>query len=229
MRPLRQALGSTDMKKTSKHYSVFISGYQFGDVTFNFLNRDPINELHIFADGYHRAGKELVEKLLVDSGYGCNYLTFPILFLYRHSLELYFKAIVYTGGRLLGLITSEKIDDKKLLSKHELTIWLPAIKKIFDHMGWEKDFQAIGIDTFDDFKKLIEEIEKIDPGSYSFRYPVTKKGDASLPDEIIFNPIGFGKKMDQVLQFLEGAVFGLKDNLDFKLEDLDEYREYMDL
>lgn len=53
--------------------------------------------------GYREAGKVLADRIAAANGYA-DYDGYPILYLYRHSLELHLKAIVYHGAALLGLI-----------------------------------------------------------------------------------------------------------------------------
>jgi len=183
-----------------------------GNVVFNFRGR-AINDLSAFAAGYHEAGKTLVSKMESAAGYR-DYEGYPILFLYRHALELYLKAIVYRGAQLLGLISDKKRNTEKLLTSHKLTQLLPTIEAIFRVAELEWDFELIGLRSFDDFADLIKEIEKIDPQSYCFRYPVDTTGEAALPQHFVVNVVTFGKKMDSVLELLSGAVTGLQDHWD---------------
>lgn len=190
-------------------HSFFESNYYHGNVVFNFRGR-AINDLSVFAAGYHEAGRSLGSKMESSPGYR-DYEGYPILFLYRHALELYLKAIVYRGAQLLGLISDEKLNTEKLWKNHELTVLLPAVEAIFKAMEWEWNFGVSGLKSFDDFRCFIREIEKVDPQSYCFRYPVDRTGEASLPKHFILNVINFGKKMDPVLELLSGAVTGLEE------------------
>jgi hypothetical protein len=190
----------------------FESNRPHGNVVFNFRGR-AINDLSAFAAGYHEAGKTLVSKMESAASYR-DYEGYPILFLYRHALELYLKAIVYRGAQLLGLISEEKPHTEKLLTSHKLTRLLPTIEAIFRAVEWEWDFELIGLRSFDDFADLIKEIEKIDPQSYCFRYPVNTTGEAALPQHFVVNVVTFGKKMDSVLELLSGTVTGLQDHWD---------------
>jgi hypothetical protein len=190
----------------------FESNSPHGNVVFNFRGR-AINDLSAFAAGYHEAGKTLVSKMESAASYR-DYEGYPILFLYRHALELYLKAIVYRGAQLLGLISEEKPHTEKLLTSHKLTRLLPTIEAIFRAVEWEWDFKLIGLRSFDDFADLIKEIEKIDPQSYCFRYPVNTTGEAALPQHFVVNVVTFGKKMDSVLELLSGTVTGLQDHWD---------------
>jgi len=214
------------MNLKTKIHQFFTADNPHGNVVFNFSGKDPIDELSIYALGYHVAGKTLVEKLESKRGY-CDYDAYPIFFLYRHSLELYLKAIVYRGAILLGMISNDTIDTDKLLTKHGLSMWLPAIKAIFKRLKWDKDFGIPNIRKFEDFANLVNGIEKIDPLSYSFRYPVNTKGEAALPKHLVLNAIAFGKNMDRVLSALDGAITGLDDHLDVTAQELSEFRELM--
>ena len=74
-----------------------------GNVVFNFQG-SPVGDLSAFAHGYHEAAKVLAERLHAAAGYA-DYEGYPILFLYRHALELYLKAVVYRGAMLLHLVS----------------------------------------------------------------------------------------------------------------------------
>jgi hypothetical protein len=182
------------------------------DVVFNFRGR-AIDDLSAFAAGYHEAGKTLISKMESAPGYR-DYEGYPILFLYRHALELYLKAIVYRGAQLLGLISDEKPNTEKLLTNHKLIRLLPTIEAIFRAVEWKWDFEVSGLKSFDDFADLIREIEKIDPQSYCFRYPVNTTGEAALSKHFVVNVVNFEKKMDSVLDLLSGAVTGLQERWD---------------
>src|SRR5262245_57418129 len=68
-----------------------------------------------------------------------DYEGYPILFLYRHALELYIKPIVYRGAQLCRLI-DEKLNTENLFKAHKLTEFLPQIEAIFKAVGWKWDF-----------------------------------------------------------------------------------------
>lgn len=180
-----------------------------GNVVFNFRGR-AIDDLSAFAAGYHEAGKVLVRKMESASGYR-DYEGYPILFLYRHALELYLKALVYRGAQLLSLISDEKRDTDKLLTSHKMTRLLPSIEVIFKTVEWQWNSEVSGLNSFDDFADLIRQIEEIDPQSFCFRYPVNTAGEAALPKHLVLNVIDFGTKMDPVLDLLSAAVTGLQE------------------
>ena len=64
----------------------FKSDSVHGNVVLNF-SRSLVCDLCAFAQGYHSAGKRLAEQMRSSRGYH-EYDGYPIVFLYRHALEL---------------------------------------------------------------------------------------------------------------------------------------------
>ncbi len=204
-------------------HKFFRSSSIHGNVLLNFT-QNPVNDLSAFAEGYHEAGKYLVNRMAKGRGYA-DYEGYPILFLYRHALELYLKAIVFKGAMLLRLISSERIDTDRLFRNHGLVSLLPPVRAIFRDLGWQWDFEVSALRTFDDFSELVRAIDRIDPYSYAFRYPVDKHGDSPVERHLVLNVIGFGRKMDAVLDLLSAAVTGLEHKWDATADVMYELQE----
>ncbi len=208
-------------KKNSKKFKLFSPGDWCGNVELNWIGA-PEHDFPLYARAFHRAGKDLIESM---EGYVHNDLqSLPVVFLYRHSLELYIKGIVITGFEILSL-SGEKVPAKKIVFSHKISSMLSTVERIFRAVGWEgegetgiKEFQ-----NFNDIKKLVNDIEKIDPGSYSFRYPIKKNGSSSLPKRFFFNLFDYVDLMDKLLNLLDGACLGLEVMFD----DMCEAFEYM--
>jgi|SRR5579862_1489811 len=179
-----------------------------GNVVFNFTRR-PVDDLTAFALGYREAGRILAAKMAAANGYA-DYDGYPILFLYRHALELYLKAIVYRGAQLSDLISEEAIGTNRLFERHDLARLLPAIEAIFRQMSW--DFEGSGLDSYEDFADFIRTIDTVDRGSYAFRYPVNRVGVAPLPQHFTVNAVEFSQSMEILLRFLEGAATGITES-----------------
>src|SRR5437899_99511 len=178
------------MTATLKHF-FFNAPYVHGNVVFNFLGR-PVRDLRIFALTYHEAGRRLAAPMVSGTGYR-DYDGYPILFLYRHALELYLKAIVYRGAMLLRLINEDELVTEKLFARHDLKRLVPAIRTIFEKMRWS--FEGSGLASVEDFMDLLSEIDKIDTHSYAFRYPIRKSGEAHLPHHFVINVVHFSQHM----------------------------------
>jgi hypothetical protein len=191
---------------------VFQSKNPYDTIIFNF-RPNPIDDLAPFARGYHRAGKCLAEMLEALPHFP-DYEAYPILFLYRHALELYMKAIIYRGAQLLHLLDLEPPNTSKLFKDHRPSTFLPGVKAIFEGIGWTWDTEVAGIRSFEEFKKLVEGIEELDPDSYNFRYPTDTKGKSVLNRNTVVNVIDFSRNMDPILDLLDSAVFGLEVEFD---------------
>jgi len=202
---------------------VFKSQNPHDNVVFNF-HGNAIDELAPFAHGYHEAGKRLARILADSPGYR-DFDGYPILFLYRHSLELYMKAIIFRGAQLLRLIETKDVDTSKLFTIHRLSALLPSMKTVFDGIGWSWDTGLPGINSFDDFDKLVHGIEDMDPDSFNFRYPTNTKGQAALDHHTVINSVAFSINMDPILDLLAGAVLGLHEEFEATAEAKFELQE----
>jgi len=187
-----------------------------GNVVFNFSS-PAIGQLEAFAAGYHEAGKILAAKMEASRGYP-DYEGYPILFLYRHALELYLKALVYRGAKLLQVRNNQALETDFLLTNHRLSKFLPSFRAILESTGWKWNFEVAGLRSLQDFEALVRGIEEIDADSYCFRYPVTTKGVAAHRPHLVINVIAFAKKMDAILDLLDGVVTGLEYERDLSIE-----------
>jgi hypothetical protein len=138
------------------------------------------------------------------------------MYLYRHSLELYLKAVVFRGARVMGLVGEQEPEVSKLWQHHGLARLLPALRAIFRSMDWDFDHTLFG--TWNEFENFVKEIDAIDPGSYAFRYPVTTRGVAHLPQHFVVNVANFAETMDVLLGYLAGAVDLLEETFDEEAE-----------
>lgn len=179
-----------------------------GNVVLNFTAY-PKTELGIYALAYRNAADNLVEVIKKRKWYS-DIDACPIVFLYRHSIELYLKAIILWGSGLVRLQSGEHISTNRLFATHRFRELLPAVRRIFKEAGWLGD-AAMGkqFRTFGEIEKLILEFEQIDPISFSFRYPINKSGNASLPDSFHFNVIALGEETGEMLKMLDGAATGV--------------------
>src|ERR1035441_8792546 len=67
------------------------------------LNRDNERDLWLHARSFHNAAKTLAGALELDSGQVTDFDVSPVVFMYRHAVELHLKAIVLgEGGKFLA-------------------------------------------------------------------------------------------------------------------------------
>lgn len=185
------------------------------NVTLNFLNAAS-DEFDFYADAYYEAGKALSEKMIhtYNEGNRPNDLGgLPVIFLYRHALELYLKSSIYIGSDILKL-TGVAVGEIKALQFHELRPLVESLKSILDSLHLEFDpwdFHSEGFRDYNDFESFISSWENVDRFSFSARYPTRKSGEAALPKHFQFHLPSFYETMNQVLQTLSGFNLGLRE------------------
>ena len=197
-------------------HSLFSTAHSYGNIVLNIKNAAN-NEFGVYARAFHTAGQALFERMFDKSSYssleGC-----PIIFLYRHALELYLKAIVLHGDAIMQINGKTLLTNRGLLQRHNLLPFLPLLKQSFDAIGWTWDLDIEGLHTFEEVEELLRDFEMVDLGSYTFRYPIDKKGNPSVPHHFMVHMPTFCKRMDALLESLEAALMGLEVIEDRMLE-----------
>ena len=123
---------------------------------------------HLWVAGYKLAADRLVSHL-TEHGTRFDYVCIPILFLYRHFVELYLKALLRDVGELLE--TSEAVQ-----FSHPL---LPLWKKLRARLV---SFDPRNDSAWNDrAESLIAEMDSLDASSFTFRYPENKAGAVTIP------------------------------------------------
>jgi len=88
------------MQTETSENGLFVETGNLSNVVLNWI-LEPIEGLQFYAKSYHSAARRLLEKSsqveLCDTG-AC-----PVVFLYRHSLELFLKEILIGGQGILRL------------------------------------------------------------------------------------------------------------------------------
>lgn len=118
--------------------------------------------------GYMSAGEVLIENCMLDPRKR-DYLIYPILFNYRHGVEIALKWTLNRYGRFSSIGEYDK--------NHRLIDLWQACKLVMDELGGSED-----VATDKAVEAIIRELDQIDPGSFAFRYAETKNGkDIKLP------------------------------------------------
>ncbi|MDH3665279.1 MAG: hypothetical protein OEU92_35565 [Alphaproteobacteria bacterium] len=125
------------------------------------LADDGFTRLRLMKDGYKNAADLMV--VAADNDAARNMLVFPIVFNYRHFLELSLKFQLATYGPTAGIEPNWKT--------HCLAALWNEFLEMLDRYGTEDPDEADPV-----VGDIIREFAKIDPGSYSHRYPVDRRG-----------------------------------------------------
>lgn len=177
-------------------------------VWFYFSNF-PQYELGYYGRAFLEAARTLMRSLRRKRGFS-NVSAAPVLFTYRHAIELFMKAIIVGANRPLS---ATEDDDAQLFSElggHELSRLLPIVRSTFDAAGWEWRWPNNPyVETFDDVAALLSYIETIDPRSFSFRYPIDKRGRRSIAKDVEVPFEVLVAALDALAEALHVAEFGL--------------------
>ncbi len=204
------------------------AGTQNEIVLLNWHNT-PEEEFTLYAEAYHTVGKEAVAafKNYQDAGIHKvpidDFRAYPVVFLYRHSLELYMKAVILTAAPMLKMRNSVETNRDKLLNTHSLDSLRRKIEQVFEAYEWDWDFGTPHFRTLEDFRNIISELHEVDKGSYVFRYPLDTKGSASLSFGFEFNLFKFCEILDCLLPVLESVAFAAYEELQLAYDIMSEY------
>jgi hypothetical protein len=161
----------------------------------------PPQDLFLYARSFHTAAKKLAEAPKFDSGpFSDLAACCPVVFLYRHALELHLKAMALGEG---GNFLATKPDPLSIYKTHSVT-WLGQfVCQIVTALKWEKEFRCAGIDNLEDFKAVVEGLNAVDPGQYVFRIPGQTEAKGA------FDVRGFPTMMDALLELLDSTADAL--------------------
>lgn len=191
---------------------------QKGDILFkpapDWWNNARVNFLHdhweTYVDGYKRAGDVLVEHVK-NMRSDQDTLVYPIVFLYRHYIELRLKIIFMDGKQFVE-------DKKEFPAHHDIVNLWGECKKIIVKVFVDdpiKDLNAV--------EKCIKEFAKIDPSSESFRYPINKQGYPTLSALSHINLRNLSEVISRIASFLDFVSRGISIYLEQKREIESEY------
>jgi hypothetical protein len=198
--------------------------YTYGNALINWKG-SPTGDLTTYAHSYRNAARSLVamhQKQVygtIDEG------ALPILFLYRHAIELYLKAIVFKAA-IVSINEAELSTALPKLWKEHSLVKLAEMARPVINARTGKPFAIMG-DLEQKIVDLVGRIDKIDPGSYTFRYPVTSRGNSALPGLFMTNIFVFSEEVESVLSemaefclHLEGKLLEVSDQIKLALHDL---------
>jgi hypothetical protein len=169
------------------------------------INQSAVYGLDLFAGSYKTAADTLVNSVLEHSA-DHDTLVYPIVFLYRHYLELRLKEIIREGSLLLY----EERDFPKIHDLGEL--WLP-VKSIIERVWAHEDSDdSSDLGLVDD---VLTEFVAIDPKSMSFRYPGLLAGVEQI------NLRHLSQTMERVFFLLDGVSDAICAFRDFENEVID--------
>lgn len=212
------------MDEDYKKNSLFKYGYKFYAHVYT-----PDSEL-TRADGFKEAARTLLNRIdpsyeikEENDTYTRNTLVYPIVYNYRHYLELRLKevmeALSFNVNRTFLKYMGKKINDIFRKNHKLIPIWNKIIE-LSENLS-EEDYDFIFGSA--DLKKIetrINELSSIDPRAIAFKYPREQDGSSSIPLELQgFDVKNFIIKMDEISEMLEA----ISNNLAISNDLLNEY------
>ena len=180
---------------------------------------------YVYTSGFRRAGSRLAQHVC-ETGSDQDFLVYPIVYLYRHHVELILKAIVGIAAALLDRELTET--DHKALGGHGLSrLWdiarpmLNPVCALVPNPPFPDD-DLEGIDSY------IRQLHEHDPDGQRFRYATTKvrrngshkgaptRGPSLSPDLKLVNIRAFAAAMEKLADYLEGIEGWFGDLQDAK-------------
>jgi len=146
-----------------------------------------------FADGYKLAGDALVKQVEGNPPEDC--LMAPILFLYRHWVELKLKELILS---LKVFSVAEIIRP----NHHRLYDLWSIVKSNLDCLRDSSNEDFILLDA------RIKELDSLDPEGYRFRYPVNRKSEITeLPESLgIKNLKNTMERISKAFALIDGGI-----------------------
>lgn len=163
------------------------------DWRFNACVDFLFDDWDLYAQGYRKAGGILATRLAETGGEEVDFLVYPLVFLFRHALELQLKSVIRWGRRALQKPSSE----------------YPSGHKLFDFWGecrvLAEEFWPSGPSTqLDEIEQTLKEFQKHDPIGQAFRYSTEVSGAQTKPGLTHINIRAFCERAIAAFDLLDG-------------------------
>jgi hypothetical protein len=166
-----------------------------GNALLNWEGAAP-RQILSYAWVYRQAAMNLIAFRAQQPPIAIDDAALPIVFLYRHALELYLKAIVYQAA----IVTINEQELKRAVPRLWREHSLRRLVKMAEPLLADPTHPLVSNgELHKELCRVASEIDEIDPGSYSFRYPVTSQGDPALPSHVFLNIFVLSDAMEKIL------------------------------
>jgi hypothetical protein len=179
-----------------------------------------IDDSMAYQDGYRHAALHLAEHVC-DAGRGMDFLVYPIVYLYRHHIELTLKSIISVACFLLDYTLTEE-DDLKVLGRHDLAKLWNLARPLLNPVCEKGGSPALPPDDLEGIDAYILQLHEHDPDGQRFRYATRKLKGQRLPSLSAqlkhINVRAFAVGMEKLADYLEGLDNWFGDLVDAKVE-----------
>ena len=149
------------------------------------------------AEGYAKAAELAVSNV---EPFERNSIVYPVVFCYRHAVELYLKYARRIARSLFSISpNSKKVD-------HDLwKIWLelrPLIERSWPNDP-DQDLNAT--------EAMIKEFHTVDQNAQKYRFPISRKGDRHFPSNESIDLVTFCRSGRKIINFLAACSDGMSE------------------
>jgi hypothetical protein len=197
----------TSWSKIPPHVDIFRTDLQRCEVNASLHLRDSG---YCYARGF-RIGGQILANYVSETRHDMDVLAFPIVYLYRHHIELMLKRLIVKGASFAKKTLTAS--EKGALTKHRLDLLWSTLRPILNAV-----FPLLPAEALKGIDSNIEQLRQVDPTGESFRYAVSKEGKRHLADLRHINVRVFAEAMEWVSCNLEGIDCILDD----KIEEFDQ-------
>ncbi|WJS05503.1 hypothetical protein [Roseibium aggregatum] len=157
---------------------------------------------HAYKAGFRKAAFQLTERMC-EQPVNQDSLVYPIVYLYRHYVELMLKGIFRLAADLLEKPISNS--QEKHLGRHDLAKLWSMVRPLLDpvcEIGGENPLPAADLEGIDAY---MDQLNTHDPRGESFRYARSRDAARTLgPDLVHINIRSFAIGMEKLADYLEG-------------------------
>ncbi|MCG6350463.1 hypothetical protein [Vibrio fluvialis] len=164
---------------------------------------------HGYIYGYKKAADSLVKKVIKNHS-EIDYLVYPIVFLYRHHIELQLKNLIELNMQLHN-------SKGNVAATHKIRDLWPQVKGYYRKLNNRSNQKEISF-----IDKIMDELCTIDSESMSFRYSKTKSGEVPNKGLNQINLEVFSSVIGRVSDSLETFEYQVRHELDCASEYLSD-------
>ena len=222
LRPNEDDLNPGPLKPPRKEDIIFGSG---PDIMANACLNYMWSTDGLYTEGY-RIGARTLANHVLEHYRNQDILIYPIIYLYRHHIELMLKRLIVVGAYILDRTTSET--ENRHLGKHFLHFLWEDFRLILTEVckkaGWTPPSGA----DVEGATSYIHQLKAVDAEGEESRYPRSKKGEPHLKNLKHINIRVFAEAMERLADFIEGLEAGFDHLQDMKDEMRAEGLRYSD-
>ena len=193
--------------KTPPHIEIFRTDQRHCEINASLHMRDPG---YSYARGFHIGG-QILANYVSETRHDRDVLVFPIVFLYRHHIELMLKRLIVKSAKFTKKALSANETD--VLAKHRLDSLWNTLRPIL-----KTAIPSLPAKSLKGIYSYIQQLRQVDAKGESFRYHVSKEAKPNLANLRHINV----RILAEAMEWLSSSLEGIDCMLDDRIEVLDQ-------